>query len=143
MRQNIKYIVIGVATFIFAITASSVIGSIVNAVIPNPNKADPDGKLDPDPQQKSRAEWLQQLEGGGPAETKETKETKDEPKPVPTPEPTQQPTPESAAEPAPVSQPANPVVAAPPPAPKVGPGNFDAPQPYTPPPAPRTGPGNM
>lgn len=137
MRYNLKYIIIGIVCFIFAVTTSSVIGTIVNAVIPNPNKPDPEGKLDPDPQEKSKAEWLQQLEGGGaPAETKETK-------PEPAPEPAPQPTPQPVAEPAPVFQPANPAVAPPSPAPRVGPGNFDAPQPYTPPPAPRTGPGNM
>lgn len=136
MRQNIKYIIIGVFAFIFAVTASSVIGTVVNAVIPNPNKPDPDGKLEPDPQQKSKAEWLQQLEGGGPAETKETKV---EPTPEPTPEPAQQP----AAEPAPVFQQPNPAPVAAPPAPKVGPGNFDAPSPYEAPPVIQSGPGNM
>jgi hypothetical protein len=136
MRHNIKYIIIGTVAFIFALTASSVIGTVVNALIPNPNKVDPEGKLDEDPQKKSKAEWLQQLEGGGPAKTQETK-TKS------TPEPTPEPAPQPVAEPAPVFQPVNPAVAPPPPTPRVGPGNFDAPQPYTPPPAPRTGPGNM
>ena len=114
MRQNLKYIVFGVIAFIFAVTASSVIGTIVNAVIPNPNKPDPAGKLDTDPQQKSKAEWLQQLEGGGPTETKETKtETATES----TSEPTEQPAPEVKAEPAPMFQPAN---TTPSPAPPVG-----------------------
>lgn len=140
MRQNLKYIIIGVVAFIFATTASSVIGTIVNAVIPNTNKPDPEGKLDPDPQQKSKAEWLQQLEGGGPAKTTETKtETKSEAAP----EATQQATPEPAVEQAPVFQQPNPAPAPAPAAPRVGPGNFDSPSHYSAPPVIQSGPGNM
>lgn len=136
MRANLKYIIIAGVAFIFAITASSVISAVVNVLIPNPNKSDPDGKLEPDPQEKSKAEWLQQLEGGGPAETKETKsETKVEPAAEPA--PAVDPTPAPAPEPAPAP------VAPPPPAPRVGPGNFDAPPPPPAPPVIRTGPGNM
>lgn len=136
MRHNLKYIIIGVFAFIFAITASSVIGTIVNSIIPNPNKQDPEGKLDKDPQEKSKAEWLQQLEGGGPPKTKETKaET--------TPEAPQQTTVETSVEAAPVYQQVNQAPPVVPPTPRVGPGNFDSPQPYTAPPVTRTGPGNM
>lgn len=139
MKYGPKHIAIGVGAFIFAVTASSVIGTVVNAVLPNPNKPDPEGKLDPDPQQKSKAEWLQQLEGGGPkSETTETKQ-----------EATEQPNKvEATAEQPTTQQPAaqetapTPVPAAPP-APKTGPGNFDAEPVYSPPPVVRTGPGNM
>jgi hypothetical protein len=138
VRANLKYIIIAGVAFIFAITASSVISSFVNVLIPNPNKSDPDGKLEPDPQEKSKAEWLQQLEGGGPAETKETKpETKVEAASdqTDTSEPASAPMETLSQAPAPVA-PA-------PPAPRVGPGNFDAPPPPPPPPVIRTGPGNM
>lgn len=136
MRANLKYIIIAGVAFIFAITASSVIGAFVNVLIPNPNKSDPDGKIEPDPQEKSKAEWLQQLEGGGPTETKETKaETKVDPNPEPA-------TPAENA-PAPAPEPTPTFVAPPVPAPRVGPGDFDAPVPFTPPPVIRTGPGNM
>jgi hypothetical protein len=136
--MRLRYIIIAGAAFIFAITASSVISSFVNVLIPNPNKSDPAGKLEPDPQQKSKAEWLQQLEGGGPAETKETKtETKVES--------AAETAPTAASEPAqaPAPEPAPTYVAPAPPAPKVGPGNFDAPLPPPTPPVIRTGPGNM
>ncbi len=135
MRANLKYIIIAGVAFIFAITASSVISSFVNVLIPNPNKSDPDGKLEPDPQEKSKAEWLQQLEGGGPTATKETKK-EDAVEPTPAQEP-------APADPAPAPQAAPAPVFTAPPAPKVGPGNFDAPTPYVPLPAPQTGPGNM
>ena len=141
MRANLKYIIIAGVAFIFAITASSVISSFVNVLIPNPNKSDPEGKLEPDPQQKSKAEWLQQLEGGGPAETKETKtETRVEETTEPQPET------QPAAEPAPVFQQPNRVPQTPvkvPPAPTVGPGNYDAPPAPPAPPVTNTGPGNM
>jgi len=146
MRYNLKYIIIGIVCFIFAVTTSSVIGTIVNAVIPNPNKPDPEGKLDPDPQEKSKAEWLQQLEGGGaPAETKETKAEPQQPKPEQQPQSEQQPQQfeQPAQQPTPLYRPADPAPAPVYRTPKVGPGNFDAPTPYNPPPAPRTGPGNM
>lgn len=137
MRQNIKYIILGLFAFIFATTASSVVGTLVNALIPNPNKPDPAGKLDPDPQQKSKAEWLQQLEGGGPRENGEAKtETQEQNQPAQ--ETVTRPEPAQASAPQQVSPPP-----APAPAPTVGPGDFDAPAPYSPPPAPRTGPGNM
>lgn len=140
MRANLKYIIIAGIAFIFAITASSVISAFVNVLIPNPNKPDPDGKLEPDPQEKSKAEWLQQLEGGGPTETKETKvETKVEVAPAPESTQTPDAVPQATPQPQVVSAP----VAPPPPARTVGPGDFDAPAPYSPPPVTRTGPGNM
>ncbi len=141
MRANLKYIIIAGVAFIFAITASSVIGAFVNVLIPNPNKVDPDGRLEPDPQEKSKAEWLQQLEGGGPRETKETKE---ETKVETTAEP--QPEAQPAQETSPVFREPNPVPQMPvrvPPAPTVGPGNFDAPPAPPAPPVTSTGPGNM
>lgn len=141
MKYSIKHVAIGIGAFIFAVTASSVIGTIVNAVIPNTNKPDPDGKLEPDPQVKAKAEWLQQLEGGGPkADESTTNQTKDKDETV-TAEAsatqTQEPAPKNA-EPAP-----QPSVPAAPPAPQTGPGNFDSTPSYTPPPAIQTGPGNM
>jgi hypothetical protein len=141
--MRLRYIIIAGAAFIFAITASSVISSFVNVLIPNPNKSDPAGKLEPDPQQKSKAEWLQQLEGGGPAETKETKtETKEDSSGNQSAQPAAQP----AADPAPVFQQPNPAPQTParvPPAPTVGPGNYDAPPAPPAPPVTSTGPGNM
>lgn len=143
MKANAKYIIIGTVAFIFAVVASNVIGTIVNAIIPNPNRPDPAGKLEPDPQEKSKAEWLQQLEGGGPPETKETKaETREEP----TPAQTSEPKPQSTEQSAPVFQQADTIPQMPvrvPPAPRVGPGNFDAPSAPPAPPVTRTGPGNM
>lgn len=135
MLRKVGLVAAGVGAFFLASISVSLIGMGVSALIPGASKDKP-GKLDPDPQQESKAEWLQQLEGGGPAETKETKtETTSEP----TPEPTQQP----AAEPAPVFQQPDPTPVVAPPAPKVGPGNFDAPSPYTAPPVIQSGPGNM
>jgi hypothetical protein len=135
MLRKVGLVAAGVGAFFLASISVSLIGMGVSALIPGASKDKP-GKLDPDPQQESKAEWLQQLEGGGPAETKETKT---EATSEPTPEPTQQP----AAEPAPVFQQPDPTPVVAPPAPKVGPGNFDAPSPYTAPPVIQSGPGNM
>lgn len=135
MLRKVGLVAAGVGAFFLASISISLIGMGVSALIPGASKDKP-GKLDPDPQQQSKAEWLQQLEGGGPAETKETKA---EPAPEAAPEPAQQP----AAEPAPVFQEPNPAPVAAPPAPKIGPGNFDAPSPYTAPPVIQSGPGNM
>lgn len=144
MNQKVKYALIGTVAFVFAVTAANVLGVLVNAVIPNPNKIDPAGKLDPDPQEKSKAEWLQQLEGGGPKEDEQTtKVEKSESSSDAQPAQTQpkEPVVEAPTEtPTPQKQTYVPVA---PPAPKVGPGNFDAPEPFSPPPSPRTGPGNM
>ena len=144
MNQKVKYGLIGTVAFVFAVTAANILGVLVNAVIPNPNKVDPAGKLDPDPQEKSKAEWLQQLEGGGPkqdAQTTETKKSESGSEAQPTQAQPEEPVIETPPE-TPAPQKATSVPAAPP-APRVGPGNFDAPAPYSPPPAPRTGPGNM
>lgn len=135
MLRKVGLVAAGVGAFFLASISVSLIGMGVSALIPGASKDKP-GKLDPDPQQESKAEWLQQLEGGGPAETKETKT---EATSEPTPEPTQQP----AAKPAPVFQQPDPTPVVAPPAPKVGPGNFDAPSPYTAPPVIQSGPGNM
>ena len=135
MLRKLGWVAVGVGAFFVTSICISLGGMVVSALMPGASKDKP-GKLDPDPQQRSKAEWLQQLEGGAPAETKETKA---EPIPEPTPEPAQQP----AAEPAPVFQQPNPAPVAAPPAPKVGPGNFDAPSPYTAPPVIQSGPGNM
>lgn len=144
MNQKVKYALIGTVAFVFAATAANVISVLVNAVIPNPNKVDPAGKLDPDPQTKSKAEWLQQLEGGGPRQDNQPSEPE---KPASTPEPQSvQAQPEAAPIEKQPEKPAPQKAVAPlaaPPAPTVGPGNFDSPPPFSPPPAPRTGPGNM
>lgn len=139
--RNIKFIIITGVAFIFAITVSSIIGTVVNALIPNPNKPDPPGVLEPSLEDRLKTESKQQQAKDIPAETTETEpkiEPTSEPEPAPaqTPEPAQTPAP--APRPAPVSRP-NPA----PPAPTLGPGNFDAPAPPPAPPAFRTGPGNM
>lgn len=140
MLRKVGLVAAGVGAFFLASISISLIGMGVSALIPGASKDKP-GKLDPDPQQQSKAEWLQQLEGGGPAETKETKsETKTEAAPEPQPEA------QPPSEPAPVFQQPNPVPQMPvrvPPAPTVGPGNFDAPLPPPTPPVTNTGPGNM
>lgn len=137
--RKVGLVAAGIGAFFVAAVSVNLIGMGVSALIPGPSKDKP-GKLDADPQQESKAEWLQQLEGGGPTQTKEAQS---ETSPEPAAEATQQPAPEPAAEPAPVFQPANPSPPPAPPAPKVGPGNFDAPSPYTAPPVIQSGPGNM
>lgn len=135
MLRKLGWVAAGLGAFVVASVGVNLLGMVVSALIPGASEDKP-GKLDPGPQQKSKAEWLQQLEGGGPAETQETKtETKQEE--------TQQPAPEPAADSNPVFQPANPAPVFAPPAPRVGPGNYDAPSPYTAPPVIQSGPGNM
>lgn len=132
MLRKLGWVAVGVGAFFAASICVSLGGMIVSALIPGPSKDKP-GKLEPDPQDQSKAEWLQQLEGGGPAASQEAKQT-----PEVKAQETQQPTPE-----APMSQQANPAPVAAPPAPTVGPGNFESPAPYLPPPVTQSGPGNM
>lgn len=127
MRHNLKYIIFGFFAFLVATVATSVIGAIVNSAIPNRNKPDPPGKLDPDPN-KPKPEYLQQLEAGGPKVTTENKTTETKPTETTT-----------QSDPTPAPQP----VPAPAPVRQTGPGNYDAPPVYSPPPAYPTGPGNM
>lgn len=134
MSRNIKYVLLGICAFVIASVGANLVGLVVNAIFPNPNRPDPEGKLEPDPQQKAKAEWLQQLEGGGgttDGKTSEATETKSE---APQKE-------EPAEQPAPQPQEQAPVYRAP--APSTGPGNYDAPVPYDPPPPMSSGPGNM
>jgi hypothetical protein len=139
MFRKLGWVAVGVGAFFVASICVSLGGMVISALIPGASKDEP-GKLEADPQQQSKAEWLQQLEGGGPAKTQETKtETQQKT----TSEPTQQPAPEVAADSAPMFQPANTAPASAPPAPKVGPGNFDSPSPYQAPPVIQSGPGNM
>jgi hypothetical protein len=130
MFRKLGWVAVGVGAFFVASICVSLGGMLVSALIPGPSKDKP-GKLDPDPQQAAKSEWLQQLEGGGPTVSKEAKETPEAPK-------EQQPAPETA-----VSQQADPAPVVAPPAPTVGPGNFESPAPYLPPPATQSGPGNM
>lgn len=141
MLRKVGLVAAGVGAFFVASIGVSLIGMGVSALIPGASKDRP-GKLDPDPQRPTKAEWLQQLEGGGLVETQETKaETKQES----VVEPTQQPALDSepAAAQASVSQQPDPTPPAAPPAPKMGPGNFDIPSPYEAPPVIQSGPGNM
>jgi hypothetical protein len=139
MLRKLGWVAAGLGAFVVASVGVNLLSMVVSALIPGASEDKP-GKLEPDPQQQSKAEWLQQLEGGGPTETKETKtETQTEAAP----KAAQQPAASPATEPAPVFQPANPAPMAAPPAPRVGPGNYDAPSPYTAPPVIQSGPGNM
>ncbi len=132
MFRKLGWVAVGVGAFFVASICISLGGMVVSALIPGASEDKP-GKLEADPQAKSKAEWLQQLEGGAPAVSKEAKET---------PEVRAQETQQTAAE-APVSQQADPAPVAAPPAPTVGPGNFESPTPYSPPPVTQSGPGNM
>lgn len=135
MLRKLGWVAIGVGAFFAASIGVSLVGMVVSALIPGASEDKP-GKLEPDPQEKSKAEWLQQLEGGGPTETKETNtETQKET----TPETTGEAAPASA----PVFQQPDPTPTAAPPAPRVGPGNFELPSPYSAPPVIQSGPGNM
>ena len=132
MFRKIALVAAGVGAFLVASICISLGGMVVSALIPGASKDKP-GKLEADPQQAAKSEWLQQLEGGGPTASKEAKETPEAEAPK-----EQQPAPETA-----VFQQADPAHVAAPPAPTVGPGNFESPAPYLPPPAPQSGPGNM
>jgi hypothetical protein len=132
MFRKLGWVAVGVGAFFVASICVSLGGMVVSALIPGPSKDKP-GKLEADPQQAAKSEWLQQLEGGGPTASKEAKETPEAEAPK-----EQQPAPETA-----VFQQADPTPAAAPPAPTVGPGNFESPTPYLPPPATQSGPGNM
>lgn len=141
MLRKVGLVAAGVGAFFVASVGVSLIGMGVSALIPGASKDKP-GRLDPDPQRPAKAEWLQQLEGGGLVETRETKtETKQEPVPEPIEQPASKP--EPAATQAPMFQQPDPTHPAAPPAPKVGPGNFDIPSPYEAPPVIQSGPGNM
>lgn len=132
MFRKLGWVAIGVGAFFVASICVSLGGMFISGLIPGASEDKP-GKLDPDPQEKAKAEWLQQLEGGGPTASKEAKETSETEAPK-----EQQPAPETA-----VSQQADPAPVVAPPAPTVGPGNFESPAPYLPPPATQSGPGNM
>jgi hypothetical protein len=131
-----KKIILGIAAligFIIACAGVATMQMVMGSLIPD-NKPDPDGKLEPDPQEKSKQEWEAKLKETG----QTTSATKEEP--VKQQEQQQEPSPTVVEQPAPPPQPV-----APPPPPRIqstGPGNFDAPPAYYPPPAP-TGPGNM
>ena len=125
---------IGVAAFIVASAGVSLVSMAVSSLVPGASP-DKEGKLDPSPEQKAKAEWLTQM--GGSQETQsstQSKETEEAKAPDPQPAP-QQPEPERSAPP-PVDPPTPPRVAS-------GPGNFDAPLYAPPPPVPQVGPGNL
>lgn len=137
MGRNIKFILLGLVAFVFASAMANVLGLLVNAIIPNPNKPDPPGNIEPDPQVKAKEEWEKQQKDQGIEAESKTQETQTEQ----TTEATTQQAPPQAPEP---SQPAPPPYTPPVPrAPVTGPGDFDAPQYSPPPPVYRTGPGNM
>lgn len=124
---------IGVAAFIVASAGVSLVSMAVSSLVPGASP-DKEGKLDPSPEQKAKAEWLTQM--GGSQETQsstQSKEAKEAKAPDPQPAP-QQPEPERSAPP--VDPPTPPRAAS-------GPGNFDAPLYAPPPPVPQVGPGNL
>jgi hypothetical protein len=139
--KKVVIIACGIGAFVVASAAASIIGTIVNGVIPH-SKNDPAGVMEPSPEERAKKEWAATRAASGtttattkPTETKQ--EAKEEPKPEE--QPVQQ-----QGSPAPAPPPA-PVIAAPSPPPRVttGPGNLAEPEriPYYPP--TQTGPGNL
>lgn len=131
-----KKIILGIAAifgFIIACAGVATMQMVMGSLIPS-NQPDPDGKLEPDPQEKSKQEWEAKLKETGQSESSTQQETQTQPT-----ESTPQQTP-------PVTE--QPVVPPPTPAPQApralttGPGNFDAPPAYYAP-SGATGPGNM
>ena len=131
-----RKIILGIAVFfgfLIACAGVATMQMVMGSLIPS-NQPDPDGKLDPDPQEKSKQEWEAKLKEDGQSEPS----TKQEPTPQPTETTPQQTLPV-------VEQPVAPQPALAPPPPRAlttGPGNFDAPPAYYAP-SGATGPGNM
>lgn len=132
MLRKLGWVAIGVGAFFVTSICVSLGGMVISALIPGASEDKP-GKLEADPQEKAKAEWLQQLEGGGPTASKQANETTE----------TKATEPEQPATETSVSQQPDPAPAAAPPTRTVGPGNFESPEPYLPPPVTQSGPGNM
>ena len=131
--KKVLIVAAGAAAFVVAAVAATLINSVVSALIPG-RSPDPPGKLDPSPEEKSKAEWKTQM--GESQETKHNTTAAPAPKqePVTTEEQPLNPAPEYLPEPPKaVAQPTPPRAA-------TGPGNLDAPS-YNPP--PQVGPGNL
>lgn len=135
MLRKVMWVGIGVAAFLVASAGVSLVSMTVSSLIPGASP-DKEGKLDPSPEEKSKAEWLTQM--GGSQETQSSTQSKgasEKPK-----------QPETQPE-APIQQAAQqtppPVVAPTPPRASTGPGDFDAPVYAPPPPLPQVGPGNL
>lgn len=140
MLRKVMWVGVGVLAFIVASAGVSLVSMGVSALVPGASP-DKEGKLDPAPEEKAKAEWLKQM--GGSQETQastQSNETSEKPKePETTPEQTQ-----PAAQSAEPERAAPPPVAPPtPPRAATGPGNFDAPIFSPPPPVPQVGPGNL
>ena len=131
--KKILIVAAGAAAFVVAAVAAALINSVVSALVPG-RSPDPPGKLDPYPEDKSKAEWKETV-----GESQETKSDT-----TPTPAPKQDPvtTEEKPSGPAPEYLPEPPRAVAQPTPPRAatGPGNLDAPL-YSPP--PQVGPGNL
>lgn len=133
--KKVGLILCGVAAFVVASAGASIVGTLVNGLIPN-NRPDPPGELEPSPEERSKKEWAatQTKSDSKPQEPKqEAKQPAAKETPV-----------EQPKEPATTSPTPEPVVAAPsPPRLTTGPGNLDAPveNPYFHP--VQTGPGNL
>lgn len=140
MLRKVMWVGVGVVAFIVASAGVSLVSMGVSALVPGASP-DKEGKLDPAPEEKAKAEWLKQM--GGSQETQastQSNETSKKPKePETSPEETQPAT--QPVEPEGVVSP--PVAPPTPPRAATGPGNFDAPIYSPPPPVPQVGPGNL
>lgn len=140
MLRKLMWVGIGVAAFVVASAGVSLVSMGVSALVPGASP-DKEGKIDPSPEEKAKAEWLTQM--GGSSETQSSTQSKETTE-------TSKETETKAAEPQPEAQPQEsersappPVVAPTPPRVSTGPGNFDAPMYSPPPPVPQVGPGNL
>jgi len=119
----------GLAAFVFACILVGVVQTVVGSMIRS-NEPDKPGKLELDPQLKSKQEWEAKHPKPTEAKAEEPKVEEKQPAPVENDAPLAASQPESYRTPAPA--PIN----------SLGPGNFDMPQYYAPTPGP-TGPGNL
>lgn len=133
MKRKILLGTLAIVGFLIACAGVATMQMIIGGFMPN-DAPDPAAKLEPSPEDKAKQQWEQEQKQSATTEAKAPASTP-EPTPTPTPQPTSQPTPTPTPEPQQTYTPPQPALT-------VGPGNFDAPQPYYPPPG-ATGPGNM
>lgn len=137
MKRKILLGIAGTVGFVVAVTGVAIITSLVNILIPDPNKADPPGKLQESAEDKSKREWQKN-------QVKDTAATKEEDGKGKESQSTVVEGQEDASPPAQDSPgfAQEHTVPSSTPSPTVGPGNFDAPASegyYN----PGQGPGNM
>lgn len=135
MLKRIAIGAAGLTAFVFAAVVINVTGVVVSSMMADKNKPDPEGKLDIDPQTKSKQEW--EAQNG-----KTEKKLKDVINETATPSGADSLEVQDKTQPVPPSQPESYVRPAPPPLPAIGPGNYDTPQHYSSNPGP-SGPGNL